>query len=775
MAQSNVGKYEKFFDGYGNPVPETKLDVSIQKRIADEHDAIFADVFGDGVSTDVIGWKVTRADLLAVKVSAGSGFVDGQRVVSASDITILGLPVNSTINIYATAAATPVYNNEIVGWEAMLGWTTSALMAGTIPLAVVVTGATSITSITEGRDIVNTRKGSVDVSQDVVAADDAAGIENRMSMIASRIMDISGTFPEDHSAADPDEPKPWYEQLSDDQRGGPRLAARDRSLYGLNRKFEANLSGATATPSSAPTATPYTSGGSLLDAKYYIVITWADERGDETAPSPEILATVSGGGGNGRITVTAPTALPSTATMLKVYVGSVSGGPYYKAAVVSGTNTLDLLNTTNLDPMQPPVSNTTKNVYSHAHSGDVGSMTGAKIAAADIYFTPTGGISPDNVRHAIRNVNSRKLDKAGGTVGPGALTVTLPTSDSHAVPLGVATAAIAALGPSQFRQNELLFEGEAWEPENPGELPRGIGEPGGDQFTLFKATITTHGGLVILKADTGLTMEGALTHSNQQYAANGSAMTNAGQPLDPDNANWTIPDWKKVVLVVWSFYRNGVLFREHVHAWHSARLDYNAAAYFEFDGFLNVPTYPGSPIKQPRQSYNYVQTLGPVGGLEDSTWGSAFRYCLISPPPKIVDDAVLRAPGTYTYEVRVATLNGATSFRSVRSQGFYGYDGWTVTEQGGGPSLIAEIAPGSGWSYQGLYVSTETKTLTLPINSTGSIYVTGDSSFIYLTSPPLFSYLKLADVVTNGSQITSITQNPVPRGNPGKLKLVELR
>jgi hypothetical protein len=336
----------------------------------------------------------------------------------------------------------------------------------------------------------------------------------------------------------------------------------------------------------------------------------------------------------------------------------------------------------------------------------------------------------------------------------------------------VATAEIAALGQSKFKDNELDFSGTPWEQENLGELPRGMGEPGGDQFTLFRGTITTHGGLVLLHADTGVTMEGALTHSNQFYAAYGADDANAGQPLDVNNPNWTIPDWKKVVLVVWSFYRNGVLFRENVHAWHSARLDYNAAAYFEFDGFLKVPAIPGSPFKVNRQSYNFIQTNGPVQG---TTWGSAFRYCLVSPPPKIVDDGVLRVPGTYTYEVRVATLNGSTSFRSVRSQGFYGYDGWTVTEQGGGPSLVAEISPGSGWSYQSLYASTATKTLTIPINSTGGVYVTGNDSFFFSPSAPLTQVLKLADVTTNGSQITAITQNVVPRGNPGKLQIVELR
>lgn len=84
---------------------------------------------------------------------------------------------------------------------------------------------------------------------------------------------------------------------------------------------------------SAPTVSAATSGGKLADGAYYVKIAWVTKTNKYrtsqgfTAASAETSATVSGGGGAGRLDVTIP-AFPTNAIGYAVYVGTTTNVNY---------------------------------------------------------------------------------------------------------------------------------------------------------------------------------------------------------------------------------------------------------------------------------------------------------------------------------------------------------------------------------------------------------------------------------------------------------------
>ena len=769
MARSNEGKYKDFSDG--SLVEESDLDTALQDLPGDYRDEVRLDLFGNGVLTNGGGWLVKDSPgVLAVEIAAGAGLVAGQRLASPAGVTLIGLTASATVKIYVMAHVSDRYSATERGWPAAFGFTTGAIPAGSLLLAEVVTGTASNTSVTDKRVIINSKTGMPVVSQAVPAADQAKGISDRASMIASRIQEISGDFGD----SDPD--KKWYEQLSGFGKGGPRLHARDRSLYGLEKKFEDTLSGSTATPTTTPTLTPAGSGGDLLNGTYYFVHTWVDVRGDETAISPEAAAVVVSGIGMGQVTVTAAISLPTYAASFKVYGSRNTGGPYIFQKEVAGTNTLIVTNFA-MTGATPPTENETHDVYSHDHAGIDHTVSGAKVDASNVIFTPAGNITSHQVRAAIRSVNNNKVSLTGDDIDPGPLIVQAPVNRLDIATKSSLDTYITTLGPSQFVEKDIV-------------KGQDIGDPDfGPEVVVFNGTIKSNGGLIMLTADSGITTEGALTHSNQFYALHGPEDAEAGQPLFPNDPAYVIPDWKKVVLLVWRFYRNGTIFRTSVHAWHSARLDYNAQAYFFFDGLVRQTLFPGSRVKLIRPSKNYVHTIGPI---QTTTWGSAFRYCVWTPPPKIVDADVKGKAGAYTYEVRVAGITGSTSYRAINMQGFVGwtdFEGWTVTN--GVSNLTLNIAAGSavfstdvsGKDSPHVSSTTSTTTITVPGFQTAlPIWArkrfSSQSLVVDFGSGPVpNNAIEIARVNTNVSQATSITSSktgPVLPG-PGRLNLVEFR
>ena len=91
----------------------------------------------------------------------------------------------------------------------------------------------------------------------------------------------------------------------------------------------------TATSSTGTvTPTPFTSGGSMADGTKYYKVSAIDANGIETAASPEASATVTGGGGSGRIDL-AWTAVTG-ASSYRIYRGTASGAQ--SIYFTSGTN-----------------------------------------------------------------------------------------------------------------------------------------------------------------------------------------------------------------------------------------------------------------------------------------------------------------------------------------------------------------------------------------------------------------------------------------------------
>lgn len=71
------------------------------------------------------------------------------------------------------------------------------------------------------------------------------------------------------------------------------------------------------------TATPTTSGGSLADDDYFFRVTAVDRFGNETLASAEATATVSGGSGSGKVTLSVPAT--RGAVTFRVYCSLTTG------------------------------------------------------------------------------------------------------------------------------------------------------------------------------------------------------------------------------------------------------------------------------------------------------------------------------------------------------------------------------------------------------------------------------------------------------------------
>jgi hypothetical protein len=95
-----------------------------------------------------------------------------------------------------------------------------------------------------------------------------------------------------------------------------------------------------AWPGSTVTATPATSGGSVADGAYRYFVSAVLLTG-ETLPCSTVTGTVSGGGGNGKVTLawTAPTATGSV-RLYKIYRSAAAGGAGSESlyTVIPGTN-----------------------------------------------------------------------------------------------------------------------------------------------------------------------------------------------------------------------------------------------------------------------------------------------------------------------------------------------------------------------------------------------------------------------------------------------------
>lgn len=151
--QSNSAKWKNFADGqvlHGQSGAGQNLNDDLQKRIADELDAAWAELIGDGV---VSGMAVTLAGGLAVNIDPGTIYILGQRVRTGALFLLTGLPATQAlIRVYIEASVG--YDSTQHAWPAMFGKTTGVLTTGQLFLAEVSTDGSTVTGIVDRRSLI---------------------------------------------------------------------------------------------------------------------------------------------------------------------------------------------------------------------------------------------------------------------------------------------------------------------------------------------------------------------------------------------------------------------------------------------------------------------------------------------------------------------------------------------------------------------------------------------------------------------------------------------
>ncbi len=195
MSQSNAGKWKSFSDGsrlYGPAGTGQNLNDDLQKRLANEMDAIQAESVGDGVVGYGAGGFQVSADVgLSVTVAPGQAYVQGQRVSATLALPIVGLPPNSTVKVYLSASAP--FNTSVPAWPAAVGQTSGALAPGQLLLATVTTDGAAVTVVVDGRVFVESQGAQAAALSDTEApAAAAVAPRQRFGMLARRLKDIVG-------------------------------------------------------------------------------------------------------------------------------------------------------------------------------------------------------------------------------------------------------------------------------------------------------------------------------------------------------------------------------------------------------------------------------------------------------------------------------------------------------------------------------------------------------------------------------------------------------
>jgi hypothetical protein len=169
-----------------------------------------------------------------------------------------------------------------------------------------------------------------------------------------------------------------------------------------------------ATPANV-TATPATSGGSLADGTYYYVITAVDPDGNQSQISTEKSATVSGGGGSGKVTIGWDAV--TGAVSYRVYGRGQSGWSYEaQNKTTYGTSaTTSFVDTGTLSGSGSP-----PNWYGSAILGSsVKFAPEGSFSRSPITFTaPTASSTPVTVQGAVSQTADLQQwkDSGGGTL-----------------------------------------------------------------------------------------------------------------------------------------------------------------------------------------------------------------------------------------------------------------------------------------------------------------------------------------------------------------------
>lgn len=193
MARDNTGKHKNFVDGAYLTADD--LNTAIQANIANEMDAVISDAIGDGIVSTAVGvhgWTCTEASppSLNVSITAGVGYIAGQRLQSTGTNTLTGLPINQTSKVYVYPSGT-TFDNTNKSWNAAFGHTTGAIPAGSMQIATVITDGTNITSVTNAAFLIETPKIATSAINDAVTpAASALSQSERFNHFAARLKQI---------------------------------------------------------------------------------------------------------------------------------------------------------------------------------------------------------------------------------------------------------------------------------------------------------------------------------------------------------------------------------------------------------------------------------------------------------------------------------------------------------------------------------------------------------------------------------------------------------
>jgi hypothetical protein len=194
MSRDNTGKHKNFSDG--SFLTAADLNTSLQQNIANELDAVINEAVGDGVIATGFGthgWTASEASppSLNVSITAGVGYIQGQRVQSTGTTTITGLPINQTSKVYVYPTGSASFDNTNKSWPASFGHTTGAIPDGSMQLATVITDGTNITTVTHTVFVIETPKiATSNINDAVTAAASARSWSERFNHFATRLKQI---------------------------------------------------------------------------------------------------------------------------------------------------------------------------------------------------------------------------------------------------------------------------------------------------------------------------------------------------------------------------------------------------------------------------------------------------------------------------------------------------------------------------------------------------------------------------------------------------------
>ena len=193
---------EKLYADDSQGLSNQNLDVHLQQNIANDLDNIVKDTVGDAV-TNVGYFRVDPVEgAMSLLVTAGSAYINGQRVRMTTDYTITSVPANTADQkVYLSLDdANQVFDTTLISWplkiELLAGAATpptNSILLATVNTTSVSTGPIPSANITDARVISYTGENlTAAVADTITPADSARSTWHRLGMFATRFKDIVG-------------------------------------------------------------------------------------------------------------------------------------------------------------------------------------------------------------------------------------------------------------------------------------------------------------------------------------------------------------------------------------------------------------------------------------------------------------------------------------------------------------------------------------------------------------------------------------------------------